>query len=71
MGRGTWQATVHGVTKSRTRLSGPTQQWGSIEEQAINSGWRRVRRVFTEEMALKLDIQEWVRWVHMEYKGSK
>ena len=28
MDRGAWWATVHGVTKSRTRLSPVQQQWG-------------------------------------------
>ena len=31
MGRGAWQAAVHGAAKRWTRLSNYTQHWGSIE----------------------------------------
>ena len=35
MDRGAWQATVHGVTKSRTRLSDATQHTARREREAF------------------------------------
>ena len=46
MGRGAWQATVHGVSKSQTKLN---TEGGGINHQVIAVRFLQRRELFTQD----------------------
>ena len=58
MDREAWRAAIHGVTKSRTRLSDWTElNWMEESEEELKSLLMKVKEV-SEKASLKLNIQK-------------